>query len=159
MLVHDGLSGQHNLQWYDLLYLPAYQSPCKAPASHHCLCIWDLASSLRPSSLSRVQELNPTLAYRTFVSMQTGNTIFIGLGASNNTQSTRPYGWLKSLSSLITFLLGCFFFSRLASYMGMSLFPHSQSLLVPVSLSSPFSFPSVAPLFPFLSSSPPLAIP
>ena len=60
----------------------------------------------------------PLTAYRTFVSMQTGNTIFIGLGAANNHVTTRPYGWLKSLSSLIAFLVGCYAFSRLAYYLG-----------------------------------------
>ncbi|KAF6833095.1 duf1275 domain protein [Colletotrichum plurivorum] len=46
-----------------------------------------------------------------FVSMQTGNTIFMALGASR-----LPAGesllWLKSLSSIAAFWLGCFFFSK-----------------------------------------------
>ncbi|OQD78982.1 hypothetical protein PENANT_c068G09761 [Penicillium antarcticum] len=41
-------------------------------------------------------------AYNTFVSMQTGNTVFVGLGASN--QNARPYG--------------CFLFARLHSVLG-----------------------------------------
>lgn len=44
-----------------------------------------------------------------FVSMQTGNTVYIGLGLANPTESTR---WIKSLVSLGSFCLGSFFFSR-----------------------------------------------
>lgn len=57
-----------------------------------------------------------TTAYNTFVSMQTGNTIFVGLGASN--QSPRPYGWARSLTSIGCFVLGSFVFSRLSSMLG-----------------------------------------
>jgi hypothetical protein len=38
-----------------------------------------------------------------------GNTIFLALGASGQ-PIAHPYGWLKSLVSIIFFLLGCFFF-------------------------------------------------
>ncbi|KAL4888064.1 hypothetical protein BDV59DRAFT_189333 [Aspergillus ambiguus] len=55
-------------------------------------------------------------AYNTFVSMQTGNTIFVGLGASN--QNSRPYGWARSLTSIGCFVLGCFLFARLNSALG-----------------------------------------
>ncbi|KAJ5989748.1 hypothetical protein N7499_010281 [Penicillium canescens] len=55
-------------------------------------------------------------AYNTFVSMQTGNTIFVGLGASN--QNARPYGWARSLTSIGCFVLGCFLFARLHSALG-----------------------------------------
>ncbi|KAJ0307339.1 uncharacterized protein N0V96_003172 [Colletotrichum fioriniae] len=44
-----------------------------------------------------------------FVSMQTGNTVYIGLGLAAPTESTR---WIKSATSLISFCLGSFFFSR-----------------------------------------------
>ncbi|KAL8707391.1 MAG: hypothetical protein Q9220_007583 [cf. Caloplaca sp. 1 TL-2023] len=47
-------------------------------------------------------------AYRTFVSMQTG--------ASNYNTTTRPYGWAKSLTSLICFITGAYFFSRFGAY-------------------------------------------
>ncbi|KAF7861560.1 hypothetical protein EAF04_008122 [Stromatinia cepivora] len=53
-------------------------------------------------------------AYNTwscFVSMQTGNTIFLALGASNQT-TTRPFGWVKSLLSIFFFLCGCLFFAQ-----------------------------------------------
>ncbi|KAL8644706.1 MAG: hypothetical protein Q9210_007117 [Variospora velana] len=55
-------------------------------------------------------------AYSTFVSMQTGNTMFLGLGASNFDSTSRPYGWAKSLVSLICFVLGALFFSRFGTY-------------------------------------------
>ncbi|KAK4649097.1 uncharacterized protein QC761_115990 [Podospora bellae-mahoneyi] len=44
-----------------------------------------------------------------FVSMQTGNTVYIGLGLADPSASTR---WLKSGTSLLSFLLGSFLFSR-----------------------------------------------
>ncbi|KAI8274735.1 hypothetical protein K4K56_001684 [Colletotrichum sp. SAR 10_98] len=46
-----------------------------------------------------------------FVSMQTGNTIFMALGASR-LPAGEPLLWLKSLSSIAAFWLGCFFFSK-----------------------------------------------
>ncbi|RDL37278.1 Uncharacterized protein BP5553_04711 [Venustampulla echinocandica] len=49
-------------------------------------------------------------AWNCFVSMQTGNTIFLALGASGQPIS-RPYGWLRSLTSIAFFLLGCLFFA------------------------------------------------
>ncbi|KAG0161405.1 hypothetical protein PDIDSM_8939 [Penicillium digitatum] len=55
-------------------------------------------------------------AYNTFVSMQTGNTIFVGLGASH--QNLRPYGWARSLTSIGCFILGSFLFARLHRVLG-----------------------------------------
>ncbi|EPS31109.1 hypothetical protein PDE_06064 [Penicillium oxalicum 114-2] len=55
-------------------------------------------------------------AYNTFVSMQTGNTIFVGLGASN--QNPRPYGWARSLTSIGCFVIGCFIFARINRFVG-----------------------------------------
>lgn len=49
-------------------------------------------------------------AWSCFVSMQTGNTIFLALGASDQ-PSSKPFGWLKSLVSIASFLLGCFVFA------------------------------------------------
>lgn len=43
--------------------------------------------------------------------MQTGNTIFLALGASG--QNNRPYDWARSLCSIGCFATGAFFFSRL----------------------------------------------
>ncbi|TLD11701.1 hypothetical protein PspLS_11788 [Pyricularia sp. CBS 133598] len=50
-----------------------------------------------------------------FVSMQTGNTVYIGLGLAAPTESTR---WIKSGTSLIFFCLGSFCFSRFHRYFG-----------------------------------------
>ncbi|KFX96430.1 hypothetical protein O988_05318 [Pseudogymnoascus sp. VKM F-3808] len=50
-------------------------------------------------------------AWNTFVSMQTGNTIILALGASNQPIS-QPYIWLKSLTAIIFFLVGCYFFAQ-----------------------------------------------
>ncbi|KAK2031037.1 hypothetical protein LX32DRAFT_614165 [Colletotrichum zoysiae] len=44
-----------------------------------------------------------------FVSMQTGNSVYIGLGLAAPAESTR---WIKSATSLASFCLGSFFFSR-----------------------------------------------
>ncbi|KAL1848675.1 hypothetical protein Daus18300_013545 [Diaporthe australafricana] len=44
-----------------------------------------------------------------FVSMQTGNTVYIGLGLAAPTEGTR---WIKSGTSLGFFCIGSFFFSR-----------------------------------------------
>ncbi|KGO76314.1 Protein of unknown function DUF1275 [Penicillium italicum] len=55
-------------------------------------------------------------AYNTFVSMQTGNTIFVGLGASH--QNLRPFGWARSLTSIGCFILGSFLFARLHRVLG-----------------------------------------
>lgn len=65
-------------------------------------------------------------AYRTFVSMQTGNTMFLGLGASNYNTTTRPYGWAKSLTSLICFCFGAFCFSRF----GRRFNPYKRTTLI-----------------------------
>ena len=46
--------------------------------------------------------------------------MFLGLGASNFDRTDRPYGWAKSLTSLVCFLLGAFFFSRFGRRLGPS---------------------------------------
>ncbi|KAH8169257.1 DUF1275 domain protein [Sarocladium implicatum] len=51
-------------------------------------------------------------AWSCFVSMQTGNTVFLGLGASGQ-PAGKPYGWLKSLISIAFFFIGSFVFSYL----------------------------------------------
>ncbi|KAH6663246.1 hypothetical protein B0J14DRAFT_279377 [Halenospora varia] len=48
-----------------------------------------------------------------FVSMQTGNTVYIGLGLAAPKESNR---WIKSGTSLISFCIGSFFFSRFHRY-------------------------------------------
>ncbi|KAI0146167.1 DUF1275 domain protein [Xylariaceae sp. FL1272] len=55
-------------------------------------------------------------AYGTFVSMQTGNTVFLALGTSG--QNNRPFGWARSLTSIGVFALGCVFWSRIHKLIG-----------------------------------------
>ncbi|KAK6857712.1 hypothetical protein PG995_005306 [Apiospora arundinis] len=55
-------------------------------------------------------------AYGTFVSMQTGNTIFIALGTSG--QNNKPFGWARSLCSLGCFAVGCVSFANLHKLIG-----------------------------------------
>lgn len=50
-----------------------------------------------------------TAVWGSFVSMQTGNTIYLGLGLSNPSGSTR---WIKSGTSIVSFCLGSFVFAR-----------------------------------------------
>ncbi|EXJ87150.1 hypothetical protein A1O3_04109 [Capronia epimyces CBS 606.96] len=62
-------------------------------------------------------------AWSCFVSMQTGNTIFLGLGASG-LPVTKPYGWLRSMIAIISFLFGCFSFSLTRNFK-----PRSRGML------------------------------
>ncbi|KAH9886823.1 hypothetical protein F4778DRAFT_757828 [Xylariomycetidae sp. FL2044] len=55
-------------------------------------------------------------AYGTFVSMQTGNTVFVALGTSG--QNNKSFGWAYSLCSIGCFIIGCFAFSRLHEVIG-----------------------------------------
>ncbi|KAK8127408.1 hypothetical protein PG984_008516 [Apiospora sp. TS-2023a] len=66
--------------------------------------------------IANISVLTVFLAYGTFVSMQTGNTIFIALGTSG--QNNKPYGWARSLCSLGCFAFGCVSFSRLHKLIG-----------------------------------------
>ena len=51
------------------------------------------------------------IAWSTFLSMQTGNTVFLALGASGQ-PTHNPLAWLKSLVSILCFSLGVFVFAR-----------------------------------------------
>ncbi|KAI8629039.1 DUF1275 domain protein [Xylariaceae sp. FL1651] len=55
-------------------------------------------------------------AYGTFVSMQTGNTVFVALGTSG--QNNKPFGWARSLTSIGFFVIGCVVFSRFHALVG-----------------------------------------
>lgn len=50
-----------------------------------------------------------TAEFGSFVSMQTGNTVYVGLGLSNPWASTR---WIKSGTSILAFCFGSFLFAR-----------------------------------------------
>ncbi|KAK4944349.1 hypothetical protein LTR10_016235 [Elasticomyces elasticus] len=47
-----------------------------------------------------------------FVGMQTGNTVFAGLGVSHLPDNVPRYTWTKSLVAILSFCVGAFFFSR-----------------------------------------------
>lgn len=53
-----------------------------------------------------------------FASMQTGNTIFVGLGVSNQPFNAAPYGWAKSLIAIICFIVGAFAFANFHRFAG-----------------------------------------
>lgn len=46
-----------------------------------------------------------------FVSMQTGNTIYAGLGVAGQ-PSDSPYRWVKSVTSIVSFMVGAYVISR-----------------------------------------------
>ena len=50
--------------------------------------------------------------------MQTGNTIFLGLGGSTGSTTSKPYGWAKSFVSIVCFCSGCFLFSHTSRFLG-----------------------------------------
>jgi hypothetical protein len=52
-----------------------------------------------------------------FVSMQTGNTVYVGLGVSGQPYS-QPYRWIKSLTAISSFCFGSFVFSRFSRIFG-----------------------------------------
>ncbi|KAH8658190.1 hypothetical protein BX600DRAFT_514701 [Xylariales sp. PMI_506] len=54
-------------------------------------------------------DTSATAIWGTFVSMQTGNTVFLALGLAGPATSSR---WIKSGMSLLFFCLGSFFFAR-----------------------------------------------
>ncbi|KAL2851459.1 hypothetical protein BJY01DRAFT_116554 [Aspergillus pseudoustus] len=56
-------------------------------------------------------------AWSCFLAMQTGNTIFLGLGASSQ-PSGKPWGWLKSLLSITFFFIGSVLFSLYGRHVG-----------------------------------------
>ena len=46
-----------------------------------------------------------------------GNTIFVGSGGALGHNTNKPYGWAKSVISIVCFTLGAFFFSRFCRYL------------------------------------------
>ncbi|KAL7269274.1 hypothetical protein RUND412_008068 [Rhizina undulata] len=54
-------------------------------------------------------------AWAVFAAMQTGNTIFLSLGASNQ-PVTKPWGWLRSLIAISSFLVGALTIYRFATF-------------------------------------------
>ncbi|CAM1501223.1 Fc.00g103850.m01.CDS01 [Cosmosporella sp. VM-42] len=56
--------------------------------------------------------------YGCFVSMQTGNTIFVGLGVSGQPENLPPQAWARCLLAIICFAFGALFFSNFHRYFG-----------------------------------------
>ncbi|KAI9666989.1 MAG: hypothetical protein M1829_005596 [Trizodia sp. TS-e1964] len=56
-------------------------------------------------------------AWSVFMGMQTGNTVFLGLGAASLPEG-KPIGWLKSLVAITSFLIGSFLTYRIGSWFG-----------------------------------------
>ncbi|KAF3148454.1 hypothetical protein TWF569_005792 [Orbilia oligospora] len=65
---------------------------------------WTSIPVLATSYVSGLTDSAAYNAWSCFISMQTGNTVFLGLGASRQPAS-KPFGWLSSLLSI-----GCFMF-------------------------------------------------
>ena len=80
-------------------------------------------------------------AFGTFVSMQTGNTVFLGLGGSTSHSTSKPYGWAKSLVSIVCFSLGCAFFSHAMHWLGNT---KRRSLVISFGLQSVIIFIAAA---------------
>lgn len=56
--------------------------------------------------------------YATFVGMQTGNTIFVALGAAGLPRTAPAYNWTKSLLAILCFSLGALFFASFHRVLG-----------------------------------------
>ncbi|KAI4120472.1 MAG: hypothetical protein LQ338_006995 [Usnochroma carphineum] len=73
---------------------------------------------LSPMDINGLVDSTIYNAFGTFVSMQTGNTIFLGLGGATPQDTSKPYGWAKSLVSIACFCLGCLMFSHITRFFG-----------------------------------------
>lgn len=91
--------------WYPLEQHTAHLYQCKLVRDKHT------------SQNSWPFLINPVCVSYHFQSIL-GNTIFVGLGGSNDETTYKPYGWVKSFTSIICFILGSLFFSRLSRFLG-----------------------------------------
>ncbi|KAK6349393.1 hypothetical protein TWF696_005680 [Orbilia brochopaga] len=66
---------------------------------------WTSIPVLATSYVSGLTDSAAYNAWSCFVSMQTGNTVFVGLGASHQPLN-KPLGWLSSLLSIACFIIG-----------------------------------------------------
>ncbi|KAF2168237.1 hypothetical protein M409DRAFT_65710 [Zasmidium cellare ATCC 36951] len=85
--------------------------------------------------------------WEVFVAMQTGNTVILGLSTAGN--PSNPYGWLTTMVSLASFLLGAFFLFRASNYLcpkgpssnrlwaGTIFFPQGLLILIAAALATP----------------------
>ncbi|CAG8951251.1 hypothetical protein HYFRA_00007999 [Hymenoscyphus fraxineus] len=80
-----------------------------------------LPSKILHDSLHTTEPVSPSNTLATKVSSSESrfahyrsmprNTVFLALGAAGQ-PITRPYGWLKSFTSIVSFLLGCYVFAK-----------------------------------------------
>ena len=61
-------------------------------------------------------EISGSVSY--YFESNLGNTVFVGLGGSNGKKTYKPYGWVKSFTSIVCFIIGSLFFSRLSRFLG-----------------------------------------
>ena len=80
---------------------------CDSSAYNAWSCFLGMQTGMIQSATSRRP---PTHQFVLTSNLATGNTIFLGLGASNQPVS-KPWGWLKSLVSIASFFSGAMIFS------------------------------------------------
>ena len=87
---------------------------CDSSAYNAWTCFLAMQTGTFPPPFSPLPSLNHSHSYiqgaDSFNQKKKGNTIFLGLGASSQ-PFNKPWGWLKSLISIISFFLGATTFS------------------------------------------------
>ena len=81
------------------------------------------------SSMVNADSCSLNIAYRIFLLMQTGNLVFMGLDTAHDIGSGQHYGWVKSLCSFVSFLVGCVFFSKLGTLLKSPTHPRRRLTL------------------------------
>lgn len=71
---------------------------------------WSCFLGMQTGMTDRLRKGQPGRSTPQKLTKNTGNTIFLGLGASNQPAS-KPWGWLKSLVSILAFFFGAMIFS------------------------------------------------
>ncbi|KUI53399.1 hypothetical protein VP1G_00680 [Cytospora mali] len=104
----NGVVGQrHNAKSFTTRIRKAAKDEVKRESAELMLILCYIITGLLDSSSISI--------WGSFVSMQTGNTVYIGLGLSAPSESTR---WIKSVTSLGCFCIGSVFFSHFHRYFG-----------------------------------------
>ncbi|KUI67567.1 hypothetical protein VM1G_03051 [Cytospora mali] len=104
----NGVFGQrHNAKSFTGRIRKAAKDEVKRESAELMLILCYIITGLLDSSSVSI--------WGSFVSMQTGNTVYIGLGLSAPSESTR---WIKSATSLGCFCIGSVFFSHFHRYFG-----------------------------------------
>ncbi|KAJ4367184.1 hypothetical protein N0V83_007714 [Neocucurbitaria cava] len=84
--------------------LSGWRKPIDKQYADIPLCLCSFVSGLCDSASFNASSV--------FVSMQTGNTLFLAIGAARLPPNV-PYMWLRAITSIGCFMLGCFCFSKL----------------------------------------------